>query len=306
MKPGIGSRSHLEDDDLVRYMDRQMDREEQRLARAHLFTCEPCMARLQARETESASVAGWLSALDQPPPPDRRAATLEAIQAARFRGYERTLWSGRTLLQTAAAVALLLTLAFGTPPGRAWVGGAVHALSGDEPGPLARRLLEMLGREPARLAQAPADTPSVAPPPAGARVASPKTVRPPRPQATAPAPGTSARVPFRPRANYVLIRFDTRQRAGTATVRVVREGDSWGQVVAGRRTETLEPMPDGLRVHNGLRSGADYVLEVPSVYRFIRVQIADEPETVIAVTQGKRDWLWTVSLAAGDTVSAAR
>ncbi|HVH12450.1 MAG TPA: hypothetical protein VM759_05330, partial [Longimicrobium sp.] len=57
------------------------------------------------------------------------------------------------------------------------------------------------------------------------------------------------------------------------------------------------PTADGLQVRNSQGSRSDYTVEVPTRYRYIRVRIGDEPETVIAVSRARRDWLWTLSLA---------
>lgn len=303
MRTTIGSRPHLEDGDLVRYLDRELDREDTRLARAHLSTCAACAARLEAAERAAGGVRSWLNVLDEPAPAGTREEALAAIQAARFRGRAAApRWSGRPMLQAAAMVALLLTAAFGTPPGRAWVSGAVVAVSGDNPGPLAQRLLDMLGREGQVAAAPPAPAPvPAAPLPEADEVARP-TRAPAAARAPTVAPGTSAPVRFTSSGNYVLVRFDSRQRAGSATIWIRQTSEAVGQVVAGRRNESLQPTADGVRVRNGLPSRADYSITIPASYRFVRVRIADEPETVIAVSRAKRDWLWTISLAAGDAV----
>ena len=106
----------------------------------------------------------------------------------------------------------------------------------------------------------------------------------------------SEAVPFNPTSNYVLLKFDSRQRMGSATIWIRDIPSASGQVVAGRQSETLVPTSDGLLVRNAGASRADYTVEIPTRYRFIRVQIGDEPETVIAVSRARRDWLWTVSL----------
>ncbi|HEX5727674.1 MAG TPA: zf-HC2 domain-containing protein, partial [Longimicrobiaceae bacterium] len=69
----IGSRPHPGDDDLVRYMDRQLGLEEARRLRAHLGGCTECAARLESLQARGAAVGGWLAALDAAPDPERRA-----------------------------------------------------------------------------------------------------------------------------------------------------------------------------------------------------------------------------------------
>jgi hypothetical protein len=113
-------------------------------------------------------------------------------------------------------------------------------------------------------------------------------------------------VQFRPAVNYVLIRFASRQRAGAAAIWIRETESADGQVVSGRRSEVLQPTADGVLVRNSPSSQAEYTLNIPTSYRFVRVRIGNEPETVIAVSRAKRDWLWTVSLAAADAVPSAR
>lgn len=304
MSFGIGSPSHLEDADLAGYEGGGLDRDRQRLARAHLNTCPDCAARLHAFQRTARDVSSFLAAVDEPVNPDRREQALAAVQAARFRarsgGGQR-----RALLQAAAVVALLLTVSFGTPPGRAWVGGAVERLSGDRPGPFARGLLDMLGRH-----EQVAAAPAAAPAPAAEAVAEPPAARRRDPAITTarpgPPPGTSAPVQFRPAVNYVLVRFASRQRAGSAAIWIRETASGEGQVVSGRRGEVLQPTADGVLVRNSITSRAEYTITIPTSYRFVKVRIGDEPETVIAISRAKRDWLWTVSLDAADAIPAER
>ncbi len=288
-----GPRSHLEDGDLVRYRDGLMERDEQRLARIHLSGCEACTARLQGVENGLGALPSLLSVLDEPVPAGRRDQALAAVRRARYRGPAATPLLQRPMLKAAAIVALLLTVAFGTPPGRAWVGGALVALSGDEPGPFARQVLGVLGHEEPPVAVAPAPAAAPVPPPAE---------RPPlpRPQAQrqGPAPGTSAPVPFNPGSNYVLVQVRSRQRAGGIIFTFRDTEQAVAQVVAGRRSESLEPRPDGLRVRNASTSRADYAITVPTRYRFLRVRIADEPELRIPISRAQHEGVWNIGLEA--------
>ena len=299
----LGSRSHLEEAELVRYMDRALDREHTRRARGHLAACAECAARLQAARQRSGAVSSFLSTLDGPPASDeRRALAMAAVERARFRRRAVQGWGGRALLQAAAAVALLLTLAFGTPPGRAMVGEAVERLAGSAPGSFGRRVLDWLGEAPAAapVAAAAADGAAGASAGAGeveAEVARPRETRPAITHAPERPPGVSAPVGFQAQGNYVLLEFSSRQRAGSAAIWIRSGASASGQVTANHRAERLEAMNDGLRVRNQAASRAEYTIVVPARYRFIRVKIGKEPETVIAVSPSRRDWLWTVSLA---------
>src|SRR5215212_6393277 len=80
-----GSR-HLGDDDLLRYIDHELDHEGMRLGGVPLRTCAACGARLDRLKRSSAMAAEWLSLLADPAPnPTRRAAAQSAMERARFR-----------------------------------------------------------------------------------------------------------------------------------------------------------------------------------------------------------------------------
>ena len=283
---------HVEDCDLMGYVDGQMDRAGHRRVEGHLAHCEACRERLRTLRRQAASAAAWLAELDAAPPADeRRALAMAAVERARFRRRPVSAWSSRGTLAAAASIALLLTVAFGTPPGRAWVGSAAERLGIGGTSP---RALETAAEVPPAISEALAASESAA---AVGPGEVPATARGPAVGRTGTPPGMSEPVPFSPGSNYVLIRFESRQRAGSAAIWVRDGAEPTAQVVAARQGETLVPTADGLQVRNRSASRADYTIVVPTRYRFLRVQIGDEPETVITVSRSQRDWLWTVSLA---------
>ncbi|MBW3569856.1 MAG: hypothetical protein KY467_02005 [Gemmatimonadetes bacterium] len=290
-----GSRPrHLEDGDLVAYMDHQMDRARSRWAAGHLEGCAQCAARMDAMQARANAVSAWLDGVDEPVPAERRERAVAAVQRARFRGRAAHGWGRQGTLAAAASVAMLLTVAFGTPPGRAWVGGAAERLGFGGPG--ARETVSAPAAAPEHEqagAPAAAESALARVEPAAPTAAGRGARRPGLP------PGMSAPVRFSPSANYVLLQVDSRQRQGAVTIWVQDADHAEGQIVAGRTGETLEPLPDGLRLRNTRSSRADYTIMVPTRYRFIRLKIGDEPETTIAVSRADRAWLWTVNLAAG-------
>ncbi|HEX6040063.1 anti-sigma factor family protein [Longimicrobium sp.] len=289
----LGSRpQHLEDADLVRYMDRQLDRAGNRRVELHLAVCADCSARLQSLQDRGRLVSSFLAELDTPPVADeQRALAMAAVQRARFRA--RPVWVSRPGLAAAAIVALLLTVTFGTPPGRAWVSAAVERLGGTVPGQAAPEAAIVLPAQEAAppAAATPAARVEAEPPAAPRATPQPRTTR-----AVLP-PGMSEAVSFSPAGNYVLLKIDSRQRAGVLTLWIKNSPRASAQVVAGLRAEALEPTADGLHLRNTSTSRADYTVEVPTRYRYIRLQIGDEPETVINVNRARRDWLWSLSLA---------
>ncbi|HET7461386.1 MAG TPA: hypothetical protein VFJ82_09050, partial [Longimicrobium sp.] len=140
-----GSR-HLGDDDLIRYMDHQLDREGQRMMGAHLRTCAACTDRLEGFRQKSALAKEWLSLLPaEMPDPNKRAVALAALDRTRFR--RRSVPMATAWMKAAAAVILLVSVGMATEPMRAFVARGVVRLGGGEPGSAARRLVEWLGQE---------------------------------------------------------------------------------------------------------------------------------------------------------------
>ncbi len=291
----VGSRpQHLEDGDLVAYMDHQMDRSRLRWASGHLDGCAECAARLQGMQSRAGALSSWLGALDEPASDERKALAMAAVERARFRRRPAAVWS-RGTLAAAAMIALMLTVSFGTVPGRAWMGGVAERLGIGRPDP--RPTESAPAVESGTPAAAPAMADSASTPSADE---SARPTAPGRASRGGLPPGMSAPVRFNPSGNYVLLQVDSRQRLGALTIWVQESPQAVGQVVAGRTGETLVPLADGLRLRNGRSSRADYTVTVPTRYRFIRLKIGDEPETTIAVSRANRAWLWTVNLAASE------
>lgn len=295
-----GSRPrHLEDGDLIAYMDHAMDRARLRWAAGHLEGCAECAARLSSMQSRASAVTSWLGGLDEPVADERRALAMAAVERARFRSRAQQGWGSRGMLAAAAMVAMLLTVAFGTPPGRAWVGFAAERLGFGSGSAEPAEAINPMPATPGQQASRPAAADSAALDRAEGEGAAPTAASR---QARRPGlpPGMSAPVRFNPSGNYVLLQVDSRQREGAVAIWVQDSNQAEGQIVAGRSRETLEPLGDGLRLRNNPSSRADYTVTVPTRYRFIRVKIGDEPETTIAVSRANRAWLWTVNLAASE------
>jgi hypothetical protein len=287
----LGSR-HLSDEDLIRYIDHQLDREGARRTRAHLGTCAECAARLEAVQSRNAAVRELLTHLPAPEPDaTRRAAAQAAMDRARFRRSASGPLGSRVFWQAAAASLVLLLLGLGTQPGRAFVADAVQAVAGNPPGPVASRVLDWLGETPQTAA-----APVLSAPPSLEREAAP----PPAPEpASVPARPSDASPPVRfiPAGPDVLLRFVSTQNAGTAVV-TLRESARYasGQVMADWEGERLEAGPEGLVVHNRTRSQADYEFVVPTRFRFLRVQVGNGPMVPIRISRSQQEWIWTINM----------
>jgi hypothetical protein len=295
-----GSR-HLGDDDLIRYMDHQLDREGQRLMGAHLRTCAACTARLEGFQQKSQLAKEWLDLLPaEMPDPGKRAVALAALDRARFR--RRRVPVPPAWIKAAAAVVLLVSVGMATEPMRAFVARGVVMCCGGAPGSAAARLVEWLGQE--RQLEQPqlvsVETVDAAPP---AVVHAPETrapaAAPARAAAERPAPvkrGMSAPMQFTPAGPDVLLVFNSVQVAGTATIWIREVPHANVQAVRRYGDEEMVSSRAGLEVRNRPSSRAEYVITVPSRYRYIRVRVADGPEVQIAINKSKQEWIWTISL----------
>jgi hypothetical protein len=291
----IGPRIHMGEADLLRYLDRQLDREGLRRARLHLAGCPQCMGRLAELERHAAAVRGALAAIPvETPDAGKRALALAAMDRTRFRRPGPATRVSGGLLRVAAVALLALLGATTTQSGRAWVSDRVEAAAGDHPGPFVARVLAVLDTEaPAEPPAAPAPPVAVAPRPPPAPL---PRVEPPRRRAAALPPGATAPVRFTPDGPEVAIRFASLQRGGSATLWLAEVPEATAQISAGHTRERIVPAADGVRIQNRPGSRAHYVLTVPVRFRMVRVQVGDHPETLIPVSRSKRNWIWTINL----------
>lgn len=295
----IGPRTHLGETDLLRYLDRQLDREALRRARLHLGQCPACTARLAELERRSAAVSAMIAELPvELPDPGKRALALAALDRTRVRRSATGPLNGGMVLRAAAVATLALLATLSTQTGRAWVSDRVEDVAGDTPGTLAAGIIRLLDGAPEQ--QPPAR-------PVAATRGREESVHahgsPATPQqrvsvqrSTALPPGATAPVKFTPDGPEVVIRFETLQRGGSATLWLRDVPEATAHISAGHRTETIVPIEGGVRVRNRPNSRAHYVLTVPVYFRMVRVQVGDGPETLIPVSKSKRNWIWTISL----------
>lgn len=292
----IGPRTHLGETDLLRYLDRQLDREALRRARLHLAQCPACTAQLAELERRSATVSALIGELPVVlPDAGKRAVALAAMDRARLRSSATGPLSGGMLLRAAALFMLGLLGALTTQPGRAWVSDRVEAVAGENPGPVLAGVLRMLdGDEP------PPPVPAAAPPrvegvPAPTPPATPRQRVQVQPRSTV-RPGATAPVKFTPNGPEVTIRFANLQRGGTATVWLRDVEDATAEVSSGHRRERIVPVEGGVRIENRTSSRAHYMIIVPVHFRMLRVQVGDGQESLILVSKAKTDWVWTIPL----------
>lgn len=299
-----GSR-HLGDEDLLRYIDHELDHEGMRLGGAHLRTCAACAARLEGMRQASATVHDWLSAIPAEPDPSRRAAAQAAMERARFRrGASGPLGMG--WMKIAAAFVLMVGTGLATEPGRAFMAQGIVRAAGREPGSFATRMVGWLGQERQLEREMGVQRPTVAAAPPAAVAPTPIAPQAARVADAAPAraaeparvkPGMSAPVRFRPRGPDMVITFASVQERGTATLWIREEAtEASVQATSRYRGEELAAGASGLEVRNTDRSRADYTIVIPARYRAIRVRVADGRESVLPITKDKQDWIWQIHL----------
>ena len=293
----IGPRTHLGETDLLRYLDRQLDREALRRARHHLAQCPACATQLAEVERRSATVRAMIGELPvELPDPGRRAVVLAAMDRARVRGSASGPLNSGRVLRAASIAALALMGALSTQTGRAWVSDRVESVAGDKPGPLAGGLLRLLNGS--------GDAPAAAPASVQPRAETPHMHGSPVPpqqrletgsRNTLP-PGATAPVKFTPSGPEVAVRFETLQRGGSATLWLRDVRDATAHITSGHRGERILASEGGVTVRNRPGSRAHYMLTVPVYFRMVRVQVGDGPETLIPVSKSKREWIWTINL----------
>lgn len=120
---------HLDDEQLQRFLHRELNADSRRSASEHLAACAECRERLFDLERDQKEVYRLLQRVDSPPPPVTAAEVAVAARASRFE------WG-----RPAAGVLLALALAGGAyampgSPLRDWIRGARDRIQKAEPPP---------------------------------------------------------------------------------------------------------------------------------------------------------------------------
>jgi hypothetical protein len=126
---------HLEDDQIVRLLDREASPREREVWEDHVAACEPCRTEVETLRSQSAAVTRWLDRADferssdhRPLPSARREPPVRS--PAGWRRARPTL-GGATWLKAAAVVLLVAAPLVAIPGAREWI---ADRLAGD-PGP---------------------------------------------------------------------------------------------------------------------------------------------------------------------------
>jgi anti-sigma factor RsiW len=128
---------HLDDGELVRYMDTEGTDEEARRWHDHLAACPRCRREAETLRAQSDAVARWLAMADF----DSRATPVAGSVAPMARAGRAMAWAAsatRGPWLKAAAITLLLAAPLAAiPPVRGWIAEQVALLRADGPAPVA-------------------------------------------------------------------------------------------------------------------------------------------------------------------------
>ncbi len=121
--------AHLEDGELLRYLDGESEHGDRAAAEHHLAACADCRTRLETLERRARAVSATLRAADVSPPPVR------LVEMRRT----RLAWLSGPQLKAAAVIVALLGGALTVRPARAWLVDRWHdvrtVFTGDETAP---------------------------------------------------------------------------------------------------------------------------------------------------------------------------
>lgn len=236
--------SHVPDEDLLRFIDGECDDVERQRITRHLGVCDPCSELHGSLLRTSHDLEDLLVSLDESPQPDLRQSVLDTANAVASLDTESTDRPRRVWLRFAAAVAGLIAVSLTAPGVRAWIV--------DQFAPVA----EWFG---------------------GAEAPSPQEVIPAAPDRT------SSTVSFRPTASVVQVYVESPQEQGVLTVDVHDAGNASAQITGTRGESSILVTPNGFRIRNLPRSGADYLVEVPLSVTEVHVRIGGAGLIVLPV-----------------------
>jgi hypothetical protein len=126
---------HLDDGELIRYLDAEGTGEETRRWDEHLDACAPCRSEVERLRNDSHAVSQWLAATDfnRTPLPVAAAATAPAIRTGRRAARHPARMGSAPWLKAAVITLLLAAPLAALPPVREWIADQVASLRTDDP-----------------------------------------------------------------------------------------------------------------------------------------------------------------------------
>ena len=253
----VNTDSHVPDEDLLRFIDRECDDVERQRITRHLAVCDQCSESHASLLHTSQELEDLLVSLDESPRPGLRQSVLDTATAVVPLDTGPAASSRRVWLRVAAAVAGLIAISLTAPSVRAWIA--------DQLAPVA----EWFGG---------ADAPSV------------------QETATAVPDRTSSTVSFLPTAGVVQIFIESSQEEGVLTVGVHDAATASAQITGAQGESSILVMPNGFRIRNGATSGADYLVQVPRTVTEVHVRIGGAALIVLPIADIAVDGVVLVAL----------
>ena len=260
--------THLADADYIRLRDGECDGAEERAFRGHMAACAECGEN--ARKIDRL-VEGLVSAVEEIEYP--KAVQLPHHVIARRRQRRKSkrvfpIWLTRHPVQVAAALVIVVTLAFTTAPARAVVKSGWQAIVGFVSG-------EPTQRSPSESAQQPT----------------------PVPADSADAQPMAKRASFVPQTDEFSIVLDHPQSAGTLLVTVENVGRATIVALGDAESDELVVFRAGVRISNTEASTASYELTLPSNLRRVVVQMAGQTVATLSPEELLGRGAWRLDLA---------
>jgi hypothetical protein len=253
--------AHLEEGDLIRYLDGEMTTEERSHTAAHLLACARCQQEMEAVRGERESFGELVAGLEVPAmDASRRASSLAAIQraaAARtttpaVRDRRRSRYA---MLRAAAVASVLVVSAAAVSPVRAVVMDIWSSIT-DRVERVARTAPETT----------PAETMVL----------------------------SNATIGFVPTGDVFLLEVATLQAEG-ALVLGVGQGSSVTANAVGDAVDIVV-LPSGLRIQNRPDAGANYAVNLPPHLREVRVRVGEAREIVYRMDDLSASWISVLDL----------
>jgi hypothetical protein len=255
--------SHLDEGEIMRYIDGEMPVGERSRAATHLLTCAECVAAVDALRTDRQRFAEFLAespvpALDSA----RRAQSLARIERSTTRT-QRTADRSRALgfAKAAAVGAVLVASMLATSPGRAFVSDLWSTVSA--------RVDRLVTNRP--------------------EVSSPESVA-----------LNNASIGFVPTQEVFRLQVRTPQQQGSLTLSLAAGASVTARAVNTSDPVDIVVLPGGLRIENRPEASANYAVTVPRNLREVRVQVGEAPELVYSIESLATSWISVIALSGTD------
>lgn len=260
---------HIDEGDLVRYLDGEMSIADRSSVAAHLLACRTCAESLENVRSNRQHFADLIATIEVPAiASERRAASLAAIEGAAKRRAAVSRRSRRfPILRAAAVGGLVFAASLSTTPVRALIADFWNAVS-LRVERLAGTATEVTPSERVRL--------------------------------------SNATIGFVLSGDVFTLEVSTRQAEGRLILGVGLGGSVTASTLDSADSVDLVILPTGMRIENRPDATSDYGVNVPSHVREFRVRVGDAPELVYHADDLAASWISVIRLGDDDSGSSDR